>query len=178
MTGVRPLCRKDIPALQTLDASAHGSAWSHRTFVDEIEQDNRIHLVAEVSDGLIGHAAAWLDGASCRITNVAVSEEHAAQGHGTGLLLELIEQALANHRFTNMQLEVRATNRPAQRMYRRFGFMPVGVERDFYDRADSQGGRDALIMAVADVCDASWRRRLAEIRTEHTQQQNDNGAAA
>ena len=177
MISVRPLCREDIPALQELDASAHGSAWSHRTFVDEIEQHNRLHLVAEADVGLIGHAAAWLDGASCRVTNVAVAEQHTAQGHGTGLFLELIEQALAAHRLTNMQLEVRATNRSAQRMYSRFGFMPVGIERDFYERADAHGSRDALVMAVADVCDATWRQRLTDIRTEHTQQ-SDNGAAA
>jgi len=160
---IRPLSAHDIVALQRLDDAAHGTAWSHRTFLDDVEREDRIHLVVEQDGAPVGHAAAWLDDRSCRITNVAVDADHAGHGHATALMLAVIDQALANPRITNMQLEVRPMNRRAQRMYSRFGFSPVGIERGFYDRSDAQGNRDAVVMAVADVCADSWRQRLNEL---------------
>ena len=39
-------------------------------------------------------------------------------------------------------LEVRTDNAPAQALYRRFGFAPVGVRRGYYQPS----GADALVM--------------------------------
>lgn len=173
---IRPLTERDIAALQELDDVAHGTQWSRRTFVADIESADRLHLVAETDDdALVGHASAWVDECSCRITNVAVDAANIGQGHATALLLELISETLDNHRVNNLQLEVRPNNRRAQRLYGRFGFVPVGIDRDFYDRRDEQGSRDALVMAVADVCSESWRERLADLRREH-EAQNESAA--
>lgn len=176
---LRPLAEADIAQLQVIDDAAHGQAWSQRTFEDEVSGDDRLHLVAETPAGIVGHASAWIDGASCRITNVAVAADHHGAGHATSLLLSVIDQALTTHRVANLQLEVRPSNRRAQRMYSRFGFVPVGVERDFYDRSDDRGSKDALVMAVADVCADAWRERLADLQHEHDPTTNtDAGAAA
>lgn len=175
---MRPLVETDIPALQTIDVEAHGQAWSHRMFLDEVEQSNRVHLVAHTDAGVVGHAAAWLDASSCRITNVTVAAQHHGHGHGTAMMLTLISQVLDTSRVANLQLEVRPANRRAQRMYSRFGFVPVGVERNFYDRSDDQGSTDAVVMAVADVCADSWRNRLAELQAAHDHTETDRGAGA
>jgi ribosomal-protein-alanine N-acetyltransferase len=46
-----------------------------------------------------------------------------------------------------MMLEVRPSNTPAQRLYRRYGFERIGVRRGYYP---SHGGReDALVMRIA-----------------------------
>jgi len=39
-------------------------------------------------------------------------------------------------------LEVAASNLPAQALYRQFGFAPVGVRRNYYEKT----GEDALIL--------------------------------
>jgi len=111
---------------------------------------------------------------------VAVASDHHGCGHATALLLALIHQALTATKVANLQLEVRPANRRAQRMYGRFGFVPVGIERNFYDRSDDQGSKDAVIMAVADVCTDVWRERLSAIQDEHDLSTNntDAGAAA
>ena len=175
---IRPLQLDDISSLQTIDQEQHGQAWSHRTFCDEIEGTDRLHLVAESADDLVGHASAWIDGTSCRVTNVAVAGEQAGQGHGSALLLALLHTVLEQHRIANVQLEVRPSNRRAQRMYSRFGFMPVGVERNFYDRSDENGSCDAVVMAVPDVCAAPWRERLEQLERDLVDSANDAGAAA
>lgn len=167
---IRPLTEHDIVDLQRIDDTAHGSPWSRRTFVDDIERDDRVHLVAQSHDAtILGHAAAWVDDGSCHITNVAVAPGQAGRGHATALLLELIDDTLQRHRVMNLQLEVRPSNRRAQRLYGRFGFVPVGIERDFYDHRDEQGSCDALVMAVADVCSDGWRERLQDIRSDEAE---------
>lgn len=176
---VRPLNESDIASLQEIDTAAHGQAWSHRTFLDDIDQPDRLHLVAQVDDAIVGHAATWIDASSCRITNVAVAADQHGRGHATAMLLALIDQVLSQYPVANLQLEVRPSNRRAQRMYSRFGFMPVGVERNFYDRSDDRGSTDAVIMAVPDVCADPWRERLSDLRATHlTESERDEGAAA
>lgn len=177
---LRPLVESDIETLQEIDTAAHGRAWSHRTFLDDLEQPNRHHLVAEARSEIVGHVAAWIDGSSCRITNVAVRQGEYGHGHATAMLLALLDQVLGQVAVANLQLEVRPTNRRAQRMYSRFGFMPVGIERNFYDHRDEQGSTDAVVMAVPDVCAEPWRARLVDLRAAHDQSdsERDAGAAA
>jgi len=172
---IRPIRPADIASLQALDAAAHGESWSHRTFLDEIEEPDRVHLVAQLpTKEIVGHASAWIDSPSCRITNVAVAGAHVGHGHASALLLGVVHSAMAGYETTNMLLEVRPSNRRAQRLYNRFGFVPVGIHRGFYDHADASGNRDALVMAVADVSDQRWRQRLEELESEHV----DLGATA
>lgn len=173
---IRPLVAGDIAVLQSIDQEAHGEQWSARIFRDELEQDDRVHLVAEHEHQVVGHAAAFFDGPSCRITNVAVARDSTGGGHGTALLMALLRTVLAGHRISNLQLEVRPSNRRAQRMYSRFGFMPVGIERNFYGRSDQHGSYDALVMMVADVHADSFRGRLDDL--EQLLADREEGAAA
>ena len=48
---------------------------------------------------------------------------------------------------TALTLEVRAGNEPAKALYRRFGFAPAGIRKDYY----AEVGEDALIMWAHDV---------------------------
>lgn len=68
----------------------------------------------------------------------------AAQGDGVGgSLLERALQALSRQGVRSVKLEVRHTNEPARRLYRRFGFEVLRTIPQYY--AD---GEDALIMVV------------------------------
>lgn len=166
MTAIRPLRRTDIGELQAIDKVAHGEAWSTAAFVGQIENTAVRHLVAESSAGeIVGHAGVWRDGRALRITNVAVDAHASGRGVATALLVALLEDPRECDR---VELEVRPTNRGAQRLYNRFGFAPVGIERNFYDRSDATGSRDALVMAVAEPHATAWRDRIAALRQQAT----------
>lgn len=164
--SIRTIKRSDIAELQRIDKIAHGSAWTHRTYCDEVERMDRIHLIAEVQERIVGHAALWVDDNVGRITNVAVSVDCGGDGHGSALVLALLQRAVQVRSIAHLQLEVRPSNRRAQHIYNQFGFVPVGVERGFYDTGDTRGSRDALVMTVADVCADQWRDRLTLIAAE------------
>ena len=55
-----------------------------------------------------------------------------------------------------------ANNEPAQTLYRRFGFAPVGVRKNYYPIT----GQDALVMWAYDVDTEEYARRLDELAPE------------
>ena len=59
---------------------------------------------------------------------------------------------------TALTLEVRASNRRAQRLYHRFGFAPVAVRSGYYK--SDRGREDAIIMWAYDVDAPEYRNRL------------------
>jgi ribosomal-protein-alanine N-acetyltransferase len=54
-------------------------------------------------------------------------------------------------------LEVRASNRPAQELYRAFGFAPAGIRKGYYVETKE----DAIVMWANDVRDEEYAKRLA-----------------
>jgi len=56
----------------------------------------------------------------------------------------------------HVSLEVAANNEPAQMLYRRFGFAPVGVRKNYYPVT----GQDALVMWAYDVDSPEYAARL------------------
>ncbi|MFM8776816.1 MAG: ribosomal-protein-alanine N-acetyltransferase RimI, partial [Actinomycetota bacterium] len=57
-----------------------------------------------------------------------------------------------------MTLEVRHTNISAQNLYRRFGFVPAGVRKKYYENRD-----DAIVMWCAGVQQQEFTDRLRKI---------------
>jgi RimJ/RimL family protein N-acetyltransferase len=54
---------------------------------------------------------------------------------------------------------VRLGNKPAQNLYRRFGFRPVGVRKNYY----AETKEDALVMWAEDVAGEEYSRLLEAI---------------
>jgi ribosomal-protein-alanine N-acetyltransferase len=59
-----------------------------------------------------------------------------------------------------MTLEVRHTNTAAQQLYRRFGFVPAGVRKRYYENTD-----DAIIMWAHGVNTQEFADRLDHIQS-------------
>ncbi len=53
-------------------------------------------------------------------------------------------------------------NVAAQALYRRFGFAPVGVRKNYY----AETGEDAIIMWARDIDTAAYAERLAAIEAD------------
>jgi ribosomal-protein-alanine N-acetyltransferase len=74
------------------------------------------------------------------------------------MLLELHRVAI-ERRIGAMTLEVRVTNERAIEVYRRFGYAPAGIRRNYY----SEENEDALVMWVHDIDQPAHAERLAGI---------------
>jgi ribosomal-protein-alanine N-acetyltransferase len=76
-------------------------------------------------------------------------------------MLDLARRAIARGS-DSITLEVRASNKAALALYRRFGFAPTGVRKDYY----KDPTEDALVLWVHDIDSPAYTERLALIEEQ------------
>ena len=152
----RPMILSDVPTVLELERATYPQPWSEGTFRDELSRSDRVYVVAERDDALVGFAGLMLIEEDAHVTTLAVRSNVRKAGLGTRLMLYLIGAGL-DRGARNLTLEVRATNDGAQRLYNRFGMVAVGVRKHYY-RDD-----DAVIMWATDIDQPEYAARLAAI---------------
>jgi ribosomal-protein-alanine N-acetyltransferase len=149
--------RRHLRRVLEIEEQLYPRPWTNRTFVSELQQmrnGNRYYLVAYVGDSMVGYGGLMFSGDDAHITNVAVDPASQGRGVATEIMLDLCTIA-RDRGCTAMTLEVRHTNVAAQNLYRRFGFVPAGIRKRYYENTD-----DAIIMWAHGVDTDEFRDRL------------------
>jgi ribosomal-protein-alanine N-acetyltransferase len=147
----------DLLAVTELERDVYPQPWSLRVFEEEIALSNRAYVVAEDPDGtLLGYGGFLLVEDDAHITTLAVGEAARGRRLGTRIMLVLVATALARGA-RHLTLEVRVSNRAAQAVYRRFGFAPVGLRKNYYR------DEDAMVMWATDIERDDYQERLRRI---------------
>lgn len=153
---IRRMQEADIELVTVLEEKAYSQPWNAHIFVEELRQPSRTYLVIEDTESVLGYAGLMVVGSEAHVTTVVVHPERRDDKLGTRLMLGLAAEAIERGA-TSMTLEVRASNEPAQRLYRRFGMAPVGVRKKYYQ------DEDAMIMWVHDIDGPEFAARMTEI---------------
>lgn len=157
--------RRHLRRVLEIEEAVYPRPWTHRTFVSELAHmrvGTRYYLVAYVGDRLVGYAGLMFSGDDAHVTNIAVDPGWQGRGVATEMMLDLA--ILAHDRgCTAMTLEVRHTNTVAQNLYRRFGFVPAGVRKRYYENTD-----DAIIMWAHGVDTPEFMERLRLIESRRS----------
>lgn len=139
-----------VSQLAALERTLFGpEAWSVSMLRQEFGSPARTYMVDMVEGpgrrtGTVrAYGGFWHDGIDAELMTIGVDAAYQHQGLGSTLLNALIEQA-SRQRAGRMLLEVRVDNDPALAMYRRFGFVPLGVRKRYYQPEDV----DAYTMAL------------------------------
>jgi ribosomal-protein-alanine N-acetyltransferase len=159
---VVPMRRRHLRAVMRIEAETHPRPWSLSLFMSEMAlRTSRAYYVARVDGLVVGYVGLMMSGDEGHITTIAVDPNWHRRKIGTRLLLAAAYESIrrGGHALT---LEVRMSNRPAQELYRAFGFRPAGVRKNYYVETNE----DALIMWAEDVHEPSFRRRLNAIEAE------------
>jgi ribosomal-protein-alanine N-acetyltransferase len=80
------------------------------------------------------------------LLNLAVSPAHQHRGHGRRMLDALVQRCRLTA-VSTLWLEVRESNRRAQALYARYGFVPVGRRRGYYPAGNGRR-EDAVLMSL------------------------------
>jgi ribosomal-protein-alanine N-acetyltransferase len=159
---VTPMRRRHLRGVVQIEQQTNHRPWSHGLFAGELRlPTSRLYLVALSGSVVLGFGGAMFTGYEAHITNVAVDPAHHRRQIGTRLMLVLL-RGCASRGVEDVTLEVRATNRAAQELYRRFGFAPGGIRPNYY--ADL--GEDALIMWAHDIREDRYGQRLDELESK------------
>jgi ribosomal-protein-alanine N-acetyltransferase len=115
--------------------------WSPAMFWNELAQ-RHFYLVALDGNDVVGYAGlAVVDKEESWVQNIAVRRDVQRHGVGRELLEALLAEAKLRH-VTKTLLEVAVDNTPAQRLYAKYDFEPVGIRRGYYQPSNT----DALVM--------------------------------
>jgi ribosomal-protein-alanine N-acetyltransferase len=157
-----PMQRRHLRGVLRIEQAAYPRPWSMALFLSELAlRDQRTYLVALRDGKVVGYGGVMYVLPDAHVTTIAVAEEARRGGVATRLLLELCRAAVAKGA-TALTLEVRTSNAGAQELYRRFGFAPAGMRKNYY--ADT--GEDAVVMWAHDIDAPAFAEHLDSI--EHT----------
>ncbi|RMF34131.1 MAG: ribosomal-protein-alanine N-acetyltransferase [Chloroflexi bacterium] len=107
---------------------------------------------------VLGYGGFWMMAGEAHISTLAVHPDWRGRGLGELLLLTMLKQAIAMDAAI-ATLEVRASNRVAQALYRKYGFRMAGVRPRYY----RDNKEDALIMTVEGLRTPAYRVHLEEL---------------
>jgi len=153
--------RRHLRAVQRIESQVYPRPWSIPLFMSELNlRTTRVYTVARVGGTVVGYCGLMLAGEDAHVTTIAVDPAWHRHKIGSRLMLNLARVA-RQRGATRLTLEVRMSNTAAQAMFRRFGFEPAGVRKNYY----AETREDALIMWTDDIDTDDYELRLADIET-------------
>jgi ribosomal-protein-alanine N-acetyltransferase len=141
---VRSMRDGDLEQVLVIERKSFASPWSGDNFRHEIHRNRfAVNYVLEREETILGYACVWFVGRELKINNIAIRAEERRKGLGE-LLLKAVLRSAAEVGCLTAELEVRESNLPAQRLYRKHGFVQVGRRRNYYRHE----GEDALLFSM------------------------------
>ncbi len=140
----------DLPAVTEIDRLSFPVPWPERSYRFEITHNTSADLfVAENPErDVVGFLGYWLIADEVHISTFAVHPEHRMRRIGEKMLLSALATARAKGAAL-ATLEVRESNQPAIRLYRKLGFEAVGRRAGYY----RDNGEDAILMTLSELGD-------------------------
>jgi ribosomal-protein-alanine N-acetyltransferase len=142
----------DLGPVLDIEYLSFTSPWPRDIFLNELRGSDIAHLfVARISEGdeqgrVAAYCCSWIVADELHITSFAVHPRFRRQHVGQQLLAGVLARAIEMG-CRNAVLEVRASNRGAQRLYSRFGFAPVAVRQRYY----ADNNEDAIVMFLENI---------------------------
>ena len=139
---VRIAKSSDLDDIYELDMQTFAMPWSKEALsYDILENDNAFVIVAEYEGEFAGYADIWTVLDEADLNSIAVRVDFRRKGIGDAIMLAMTEILSANGVAT-INLEVRVSNMPAIKLYKKYGFNECGVRPGYY----LDNGEDTLIM--------------------------------
>lgn len=132
MIEIRRMRTEDVDAVAQLEQAIFAQPWSRRGFLDAIQMEQTVFLVAEEDGEIRGYIGMYVSIDEGEITNVAVDAGQRCRGIGETMLRQMLQEA-KKRAIAKIVLEVRVSNQSAIRLYERNGFRMLGIRKGFYE---------------------------------------------
>jgi [ribosomal protein S18]-alanine N-acetyltransferase len=151
---IRVAQRRDVRELLAIEDTQFPEPWTKGMLLDEIgNAATRRYTVAVEAGRIVGCLGVMFVMDELHVNTISTRAGDEGRGVATSLLEEAWTDARARG-VTRATLEVAVSNVRAQRLYHRFGFRPVGVRKNYYERSHE----DALVL-WADIAQPAERER-------------------
>ncbi|HZS42326.1 MAG TPA: ribosomal protein S18-alanine N-acetyltransferase [Polyangia bacterium] len=143
---IAPMTADDLDDIMDIERTSFRAPWSRQVFVEELDRDwAHVDVLRsrEPRSPVQAFVNYWLVRDEVHVLNVATHPTARRQGHAARLIEHVIAFA-HRERCRYVTLEVRRSNQPAIRLYRKYGFRPVGIRPNYY----VEDNEDAIVMLL------------------------------
>ena len=134
--------RRDVNELLGLEQAQFPEPWTKNMLLDEIgNTETRRYTVAVAKETIIGYLGVRFVLDELHVNTLGTLPGFEGRGVATSLMDDAWRDAKARG-VVRATLEVAASNQRAQRLYSRYGFKPVGIRKNYYERTHE----DALVL--------------------------------
>ena len=144
---LRPMSTAHLDAVLAIEAAAYEFPWSRGNFIDSIAAGYPARVLFGSGSEVLGYVIAMAGVDEMHLLNITVAPAAQGRGHAR-FLIHALTVLCREHAALKLWLEVRASNARARAMYRRLGFVEVGVRKGYYP-APLAGREDAVVMSLA-----------------------------
>ena len=140
--SIRPAERRDVGELLVIEEAQFPEPWTKGMLLDELTNIvTRRYTVAVEDKRVVGYLGVMFVMDELHVNTLGTLPGH----EGRGVASSLMDEAWVDARLrgvTRATLEVAVSNTRAHRLYYRYGFRPVGVRKNYYERSHE----DALVL--------------------------------
>ncbi|RIU88348.1 ribosomal-protein-alanine N-acetyltransferase [Oceanobacillus picturae] len=141
---IRKMEIADVDQVMEVERVSFTTPWTTDIFYQEIvDNQYAYYYVIEWNGRIVGYVGTWVVLEDAQVTNIAIMPELRGNKLGEKLFQYMLLQVKLIGT-TRLSLEVRESNIPAQKLYRKFGLVPGGIRKNYY--TDNQ--EDAIVMWV------------------------------
>ncbi len=140
-----PMNMSDLDEIIAIENVVYPFPWSRGNFADSISAGYSA-WVCRIGGELVGYAVVMLALDEAHLLNISVDAKRQGMGFGARLLRHAMQVA-RDRGATTLLLEVRPSNDWALELYERFGFVRIGVRKNYYPAA--VGREDAIVLTHA-----------------------------
>ena len=159
MMRIEKLKRRDLRKLLPIESAVFPEPWSPEVFNSELAlRKGRLYRAAWDGEEMAGYIGFLIVDEEAHMTTIATAPAYQRNGVAISMIVDAL-RTLRSGGVKHISLEVAANNKPAQTLYRRFGFTPVSVRKNYYPVT----GQDALVMWVYDIGSEDYAIRLDEL---------------
>lgn len=145
--SVEPMQLEDIEPMMAIENSVYPHPWVRGNFLDSLYSGYQAWVLREPSYMLAGYFLAMLAVDETHLLNISVRRD--LQGKGAGrLLLDRVAAISREKGMGSVLLEVRPSNQRALTVYEQYGFVRIGLRRNYYPAADNTR-EDAIVMRLS-----------------------------
>jgi ribosomal-protein-alanine N-acetyltransferase len=138
---IREMWWADIPRILKIEIMSFSTPWTEMAFLNEIYNPASINKVAICGNEIVGYICANRIIDEGHILNIAVHPDMRQRGIANALLEKVVDE-LRKKCCKSLYLEVRASNISAVRFYEKYGFVSVGIRKNYY----TSPKEDAVVM--------------------------------
>ena len=120
-----------VPQIAELEKVCFADPWSVTSIETELSSRLSLWFVAMEGDTVVGYVGSQTVIDESDVMNIAVHPDYRRQGIGEALL-ETLADALREKGSRGLTLEARVSNTPAVSLYKKAGFLQVGLRKNYY----------------------------------------------